>query len=124
FDFGLYSAADGSGKASEGQCSQSITFLGCTLQPNRCVPSAQSCVSVKKRAQQAISDSKFGIHKLLAGKSGFRKDHSFSCTLQSISDLIYGWQKAFAFCSDAKPFEEIDNYISGIVLDYKGYVGR
>lgn len=61
YGFGLYNATDGSGKASYGQCDQSVTFLGCTLQPNRCVPSTQSCNSVKTRARDTLSRSKGGF---------------------------------------------------------------
>lgn len=122
--FGLYSATDGSGKANYGPCDQSITFLGCTLQPNRCVPSTQSCASAKTRVRDSLSKSKAGISKLIAGKSGFRKEHALSTTLQEVSSFIYGWQKSFAFCTDAQPFSDLDRYVSGLVLDYKGFVGR
>ena len=44
--FSLYKPVPGSDKASQGECNNAFKFLGCTLQPNRCVPSKQSIASL------------------------------------------------------------------------------
>jgi RNA-directed DNA polymerase len=64
FGFSLYVPAPGSDKASRGECRNGFNFLGCTLQPNRCVPSRKSIDKLINDVNDAISSSKKS-HKLL-----------------------------------------------------------
>ena len=45
FNFSLYTSADGPEKAAAGECANAIDFLGCTIQPKRCSPSAPERVN-------------------------------------------------------------------------------
>lgn len=124
FGFGLYAPADGSEKAAQGECSKSINFLGCTLQPKRCVPSAKSIDNMKEGAREALAASKTAIKEALTKGISLNSKHSQSATLDSLGRRIYGWQKSFAFCNQRQPFEHLDDYVAKQVADYHGVIVR
>jgi hypothetical protein len=124
FGFGLYSPADGHGKAAQGECSAAINFLGCTLQPKRCVPSTKSIDSMKVGVREALATSKAAIKEALRKGSNLNPTHSQSATLDALGKRVYGWQKSFAFCNQRQPFDQLDNFISAQVSDYHGFVVR
>jgi RNA-directed DNA polymerase len=124
FGFGLYNATDGSGKADRGECANSITFLGCTIQPNRCVPSKQSVQNMRIAVTDALSTSKAAIKEALRKDSSLDARLSQSGTLDSLGKRLYGWQKAFAFCTDPQPFQQLDEFVVSQVADYLMFVSR
>ena len=124
FGFGLYTPADGPEKAAQGECSNSINFLGCTLQPKRCAPSAKSVNNMKEGVREALASSKAAIREALAKGKPLNSKHSLSATLDAIGKRMYGWQKSFAFCNQRQPFEHLDNHISKMVADYHGGIVR
>lgn len=124
FGFGLYTPADGPEKAAEGECSKSINFLGCTLQPKRCVPSAKSIDNMKEGVRETLAASKAAIKEALTKGTSLNSKHSQSATLDSLGKRIYGWQKSFAFCNQRQPFEHLDDYVAKQVADYHGVIVR
>ncbi|PDT12627.1 hypothetical protein CO655_04465 [Rhizobium sp. M1] len=124
FGFGLYQPVKGSEKAARGECSSAINFLGCSIQPNRCVPSAVSVKRLKDDVTRSLSESKTAIGAFLKGNKGLHSKLSKTGTLDTIGKRIYGWQKAFAFCTDAQPFEHLDAFISKQITDYEAVVTR
>ena len=124
FGFGLYTPADGPDKAAQGECSKAINFLGCTLQPGRCVPSAKSVDNMKEGVRETLAASKSAIKETLNKGTTLNTRHSLSATLDSLGRRIYGWQKSFAFCNRRQPFEDLDKFVSGQVAGYHGFVVR
>lgn len=124
FEFGLYTPADGPDKAAQGECSKSINFLGCTLQPKRCVPSTKSIDNMKEGVRETLASSKAAIKDSLAKGTSLNSRHSQSATLDTLGKRIYGWQKSFAFCNRRQPFEHLDDYVSRQVADYHSVVAR
>lgn len=124
FGFGLYAPADGPEKAAQGECSRSINFLGCTLQPKRCVPSAKSIDNMKEGVRETLSASKTAIKEPLTKGNSLNSKHSHSATLNSLGRRIYGWQKSFAFCNQRQPFEHLDDYVAKLVADYHSVIVR
>ncbi|WP_195819925.1 reverse transcriptase domain-containing protein [Roseobacter sp. MH60115] len=124
FGFGLYTPADGPDKAAQGECSKAINFLGCTLQPGRCVPSAKSIDNMKEGVRETLAASKSAIKEALSKGASLNSRHSQSATLDSLGRRIYGWQKSFAFCNRRQPFEDLDIFVSGRVADYHGFIVR
>jgi retron-type reverse transcriptase len=124
FDFGLYKPADSPDKAAEGECSQSINFLGCVLQPKRCAPSAKSIDNMKEGVRETLASSKAAIKEALTKGTSLNSKHSQSATLESLGKRIYGWQKSFAFCNQRQPFEHLDGYVSKQIADYHGVIVR
>lgn len=124
FGFGLYMPADGSDKAAQGECSRSINFLGCTLQPKRCAPSAKSIDNMKESVRETLASSKAAIKEALAKGAPLSSKHSQSATLDSLGKRIYGWQKSFAFCNQRQPFEHLDDYVAKEVANYHGIIVR
>lgn len=124
FGFGLYTPADGADKAAQGECSKSINFLGCTLQPKRCVPSKKSIKNMRDGVQETLAYSKAAIRDALAKGTPLNSKHSQSATLDSLGKRIYGWQKSFAFCNQRQPFEHLDDYVAKQVADYHGIIVR
>ncbi|CUH89848.1 Retron-type reverse transcriptase [Phaeobacter sp. CECT 5382] len=124
FGFGLYTPADGPEKAAQGECSKSINFLGCTLQPKRCVPSAKSIDNIKEGVRETLASSKTAIKEALTKGTSLNSKHSQSATLESLGKRIYGWQKSFAFCNQRQPFQHLDDYVTKQVADYHGAIVR
>lgn len=124
FGFGLYIPTEGSDKANKGRCSDAINFLGCTIQPNRCVPSTASIDRLKNAIIDTISESKRAIHTYLIKGKPFHSKRSKTATLDTVGKRIYGWQKAFAFTTDAQPFQQLDSFLEDRILDYEAYVMR
>lgn len=124
FGFGLYTPADGPEKAAQGECSKSINFLGCSLQPKRCVPSAKSIDNMKEGVRETLASSKAAIKEALTRGTHLNSKHSQSATLDALGKRIYGWQKSFAFCNQRQPFEHLDDYISKQVADYHSVIIR
>lgn len=124
FGFGLYTPADGPEKAAQGECSKSINFLGCTLQPKRCAPSAKSIDNMKEGVREALAASKTAIKKVLTSGTPLNSKHSQSATLESLGKRIYGWQKSFDFCNQRQPFEHLDDYVARLVANYHGAIVR
>ncbi|BCH53356.1 hypothetical protein RvVAR031_09660 [Agrobacterium vitis] len=124
FGFGLYTPADGPDKAAQGECSKSINFLGCTLQPKRCVPSAKSIDNMKEGVRETLASSKAAIKEALTKGTSLNSKHTQSATLDSLGKRIYGWQKSFAFCNRRQPFEHLDDYVSKQITDYHGVIVR
>lgn len=124
FGFGLYTPADGPEKAAQGECSRSINFLGCTLQPKRCVPSAKSIDTIKEGIRETLASSKASIKEALTKGNSLNPKHSQSATLDSVGKRIYGWQKSFAFCNNRQPFQHLDDYIAKQVTDYHSAIFR
>ncbi|WP_079210631.1 reverse transcriptase domain-containing protein [Brucella pituitosa] len=124
FGFGLYSPADGPEKAAQGECSKAINFLGCTLQPKRCVPSAKSLDNIKVSIREALASSKSAITEALLKDSYLNPKQSQSATLDALGKRVYGWQKSFAFCNQRQPFEHLDKFIEGQVEGYQCFIAR
>ena len=123
FGFQLYKPSPGSDKAAEGECGpQSINFLGCILQPKRCVPSAKSVDRLNKDVADLLSGSKAAIINTLRHGKSFSAGQAESFVLQAIGKKVYGWQKSFAFCNDAAMFKKVDEDIQKKVIDYRNWV--
>ena len=104
FGFSLYQPVPGSDKASKGECRNAFNFLGCTLQPNRCVPSNKSVATLIKDVSETISASKRCIGEFV--RAGGRIDYtqSRSDVLYKLGKRLFGWQKAYSFCTDQQVF--------------------
>ncbi|WP_139051927.1 hypothetical protein [Roseibium sp. TrichSKD4] len=73
---------------------------------------------------ETISDSKKGINELIQQGKPFNPKHSRSATLHTLGKKIFGWQKSFAFCTDAQAFKLVDADVAGKVRDYEQWVQR
>ncbi|PRZ46000.1 reverse transcriptase domain-containing protein [Tritonibacter scottomollicae] len=125
FDFQLYKPSPGSDKAAEGECGpQSINFLGCMLQPKRCVPSAKSVERLNRDVSDMISKSKAAINASITQGKKLPPSQSESFVIQAIGKKVYGWQKSFAFCSETSVFASVDADIQTKVSDYRNWVHK
>ncbi|MEE2945561.1 MAG: reverse transcriptase domain-containing protein [Pseudomonadota bacterium] len=125
FGFQLYEPVPRSEKAAYGVCGDtSISFLGCMLQPNRCVQSASSIQRVHSDVTSTLRKSKFAINQFISHNKRLNAEHSESATIHSLGKKLYGWKKSFSFCTDQSPFEKLDQDVLKSVSDYKGFVRR
>lgn len=122
FGFSLYPPVPGSDKASQGECKNAFKFLGCTVQPNRCVPSGQAIAKLNAEAAETISASKRGIKKLLLKGTPLDSKLSQSAVLSALGQKIYGWQKSFSFCTHSQEFRRLDSDIVLKVSDYENWI--
>jgi hypothetical protein len=120
--FSLYKPVPGSDKASQGECKNAFKFLGCTLQPNRCVPSKQSIANLSAEVSKTMSASKRGIKELLSKGQPLDSKLSQSAILHTLGKKIYGWEKSFSFCTDSQEFKRLDTDIVTKVSDYEGWI--
>lgn len=72
----------------------------------------------------ALSTSKAAIKEALRKDSSLDARLSQSGTLDSLGKRLYGWQKAFAFCTDPQPFQQLDEFVVSQVADYLMFVSR
>jgi hypothetical protein len=124
FGFSLYPPVPGSDKAARGRCSDSFNFLGCTIQPNRCVPSARSLDKIKTDLTSTLSKSKAAIVEAIRTGKTMDPRLSHSAVLQSVGKKIFGWQKSFSFCTDSNPFRQLDDYITSQINMYEAFIFR
>ncbi|QTL05072.1 hypothetical protein J5J86_07150 [Aquabacter sp. L1I39] len=122
--FDIYSPTKGSDKAARGQCVNAIDFLGCTLQPNRCVPSSASARKFKEDVGKIISESKRKIKKFCDKGGDFDPKYSQISSLDLISKKVQGWQKSFSFCTESSVFSKIDADLRVCIDDYISVVRR
>lgn len=124
FGFSLYPPDKSKGKADEGRCADSFNFLGCTIQPKRCVPSRASVEGKKKEFSSLIHSSKMAIKSFIQNGDKLDPHLSQSIVLKRIGDQLYGWQKSFSFCTEEREFQAIDNHVARISTDYAQVVQR
>lgn len=124
FKFDLYKPVPGSDKAARGRCVDAITFLGCTIQPNRCVPSAQSIKNVRNDIRDDLSASKAAISEYLNKGKTFDPKRSHSSALQTAGKRLFGWQRSFSFCTDGDEFRRLDSDIAKCVGEYDEIIRR
>lgn len=124
FKFSLYPPVSGSDKAAKGECRNSFKFLGCTLQPNKCVPSKQSLENINSEIRKTLSTSKKRINELISKGKPLDPSLSRSAVLQKIGKKLYGWEKSFAFCTDAREFQKLDSDVAAKILDYENWIYR
>ena len=90
FRFSLYPPVPGSDKASEGECRNAFKFLGCTVQPDRCVPSRQSIANLNADVNKTMSASKKGINELLTKDRPLDPKLSQSAVLHNLGKKVHG----------------------------------
>ena len=124
YHFGLYTPSDDPNKAAQGETSRGINFLGCTIQPNRCVPSSASVKKIKESVSEALSASKAAVVRAIQRGDELDPKKSRSATLEALGKRLFGWQRSFSFCNDGQPFRHLDDYVAKQVADYEAFVGR
>lgn len=124
FGFSLYKPAPGSTKAAAGECRNSFTFLGCTIQPPRCVPSVNSKDKILADVHDGLSNSKRAIKAYVEDAKSFDPKLSRSATLDRIGKKLYGWQKSFSYCTSSQVFREIDLKVFEYVTAYDRIIHR
>ena len=124
YGFSLYKPVAGSDKASRGLCRDSFNFLGCTIQPNRCVPSVASVQKTLDNSREILNKSKKAITELVVGGTGIDPRQARSAVLDRLGRRLFGWEKSFVFCTDRQQFRLLDDKISKIVHDYEMSISR
>lgn len=124
YGFSLYEPVPGSEKASHGACTKAFDFLGCTIQPNRCVPSRVSVNSFLEEVRATLQASKIEIRRLLDGNERFDPSKAKSATIDRLGKKAFGWQKSFSFSTDQQAFRYIDEQMSALVDDYDQQTSR
>ena len=124
FGFSLYEPGPGSNKASAGLCRDSFNFLGCTIQPNRCVPSSASTSKIVADVRENLSKSKRAIRNLISRQQELDPQLSKSATIDRIGRKLFGWEKSYSFATDSQAFRYVDEKVGGYVDSYDRDVGR
>ena len=88
------------------------------------MPSKNSVDSKKGEFSDLLDKSRDAIKAYLQGGKPLDHKLSQSLVLKKVGDQLYGWKKSFAFCTDAREFEVLDNHVSRIVSNYVQTVQR
>mgnify|MGYP003385845606 CR=1 FL=1 len=124
FEMSLYPPVPGSDKAASGLCRDAFNFLGCTIQPQRCVPSSASIAKMLSDVRDNLSRSKRAIRKLVAGADAFDPQLSRSATIDRVRRKLFGWEKSFSFATDGQAFSRVDAKVAGYVQNFEQEVSR
>lgn len=124
FGFAQYPPVPGSDKAARGECSESFNFLGCTVQPKRCVPSKSSLGKLNEDVAKILSASKASINDLIHKNKSLDPNQAQSAVLYAVGKKIFGWQRSFAFCNDIEPFRQLDKKLAAKINDYEHWISR
>lgn len=122
--FSIYEPSPDSSKAATGECKDGFTFLGCTIQPGRCVPSSGSKDRILAEVRDEFSKSRKAIERFVKTEGSFNSRHSRSATIERVGKKLYGWQKSFSFCTDGQVFRTIDGKVSRYLNDYDHIIHR
>lgn len=122
--FDLYEPDKNNNKAESGKCSNGINFLGCTLQKNRCVPSAQSIKNLKKEVIEIFDISLKHIREYLQKDTDLHKSYTKSHVVDKIGKKYYGWVKSFSFCTEKNIFTQLDDFMSKNLSQYHYKIER
>lgn len=122
--FDLYEPDKNNNKAETGKCSNGINFLGCTLQKNRCVPSAQSIKNLKKEVKEIFDISLKHIREYLQKDADLHKFYTKSYVVDKIGKKYYGWVKSFSFCTERNIFTQLDDFMSKNLAQYHYKIER
>ena len=120
----LYPPVPSSDKAASGLCRDAFNFLGCTIQPRRCVPSSASITKMLSDVRDSFSRSKGAIRELVSGADAFDPQLSRSATLDRIGRKLFGWEKSFSFATDAQAFSHVDAKVAGYGENFEHEVSR
>jgi len=122
--FSLYPPVAGSDKAATGLCTDAFQFLGCTIQPARCVPSKGSRKKILQDIREILSKSKKEITNLIKTGEKFDTRLSRSAVIERAGKKLFGWEKSFSFCTDAQSFRILDNDVAQLVHKYEQEIER
>lgn len=111
-------------KADTGLCTDGIMFLGCFLQPKRCIPHRNSRKKIVSEVRINFDDSKRRISKFLTGEGELDEQFTYASTLSKAAKKVSGWTHSFSFCTASEAFLELDKDLSGLVQEYNTQVRR
>ncbi|MEO1194023.1 MAG: reverse transcriptase domain-containing protein [Pseudomonadota bacterium] len=124
YNMSLYEPEPGSRKAAAGLCRDAIEFLGCSIQPNRCVPSSNSTKKILSEISDELSKSKSRIKRFLEGEDEFDPSFSRTATIYRVNKKLYGWGKSFSFVTDAQVFRSVDCSVVKKIDSYEHIVWK
>ncbi|WP_411817099.1 reverse transcriptase domain-containing protein [Hyphococcus sp. DH-69] len=128
FGFSLYSPDKDPNKASKGKCENGLNFLGCRIEPGKCVPTDKNITDLTKEINSILKESKSAISTFVKSSSlrpySIDKGKAHGATIDKIGKKLYGWQKSFGFCTDPQSFKTVDRKIQKHITEYDHWVRR
>jgi len=113
-----YDPKEASRKAEEGHVASGIHFLGCEIYPDRVRPGASSRTRFLAHIDEIISACRLALRR---PSSMRRREHTLLRSLQHVSNVVEGWNKQFAYCTDHRLMQavqlEVDNRLAAFLKD-------
>ncbi|MFO1143789.1 MAG: reverse transcriptase domain-containing protein [Amaricoccus sp.] len=111
-------------KCAKGKCADGFLFLGCDIQPNKCVPSSRSVKNLLADVDNTLSSAKADIGCFLSKRANLAADSTQSGAIARVGRQVYGWERAFKFCNQIDQFRRVDEEIAKKIHDFLGWVSR
>lgn len=116
FDMYTYQPADGSGKSKQGKISNTLEYLGCSINDDFVHPSKEKRNDLKKKIKDLLKKRSLQLRTI--NTVSWSDNYSAIKTMQDISNILIGWGNQYSFCNSTNLFKTIDSEIDKYVYDY------
>ena len=111
-----YNPLENSEKAEHGPTSGTIAFLGCEIQKDAVRPSRAARNALLNRVKSVFDDS---LGALATPKLAVERHQTFAEALVDASHVIRGWGNSYAFCTDQRVNDFLDEEIKKRLVDFR-----
>lgn len=116
-----YAPWENSDKAQGGPTTESIDFLGCTINGGLVQPSKAARAELLNRVDSVLTDGKHAIQNALANPAGKLTSQRYIQTLTRLDRILLGWGHAFSFCTGRQVFAAMDKDIDERLAEFRRF---
>ena len=116
FRMDTYQPTDGSGKSKQGKITNTLEYLGCSINEDFVHPSKEKRNDLKKKIKDLLKKRSKLIRTI--DTDSWSDKYSIVKTLQDISNILIGWGNQYSFCNSTNLFATIDREIDKYIFDY------
>lgn len=102
-------------KASKGTMKAGVEFLGVEFKPGILIPSRKSRNKLREKVKEIFSEGRTALQK--GGRKNFRR-HSYTATLNYLSNVLTGWGNQYAFCNHPQSLAQLDQWVDEEIAKY------
>ncbi|MDE0333849.1 MAG: reverse transcriptase domain-containing protein [Defluviicoccus sp.] len=121
-DLGMtaYSPDENREKSKLGAIADGFDFLGCSVRINGVAPSRKARQNLLDDIRHTLSIGGHTVEKYASSGERRRAEEAFAQIICSVDRKIRGWGDAFSFSNDRLPFDQMDERIDCLLLEFKG----
>lgn len=105
-------------KTKIGETAKGLDFLGCRINPGFVQPSGSARKKLLALVNETLEAGRRAI--ISAARSASRKlpRKRFAQTLADVDNILAGWGHSFAFCNNFQLFDQLDQNINKMLVDF------